>query len=146
MCIDPYTRFFQYKILNNCLYLNRDLFRFKIIESPICSFCSIYSETIDHVFVHCEHSKSLYRDIRIWTKSAGIVLPDLNISNIILGSDSEKNGAIINLILTVFKLIIYKSRPSGQMPSVQLFINQLSFYEKNRKKYCQETRQACVSF
>ena len=92
MCIDPYTRCFQYKILNNCLYLNRDLFRFKIIESPICSFCSNYSETIDHVFVHCEHSKSLYRDIRIWTKSSGIVLPDLNISNIILGIDSEKTA------------------------------------------------------
>ena len=146
MCIDPYTRCFQYKILNNCLYLNRDLFRFKIIESPICSFCSNYSETIDHVFVHCEHSKSLYRDIRIWTKSSGIVLPDLNISNIILGIDSEKNGAIINLILIVFKLIIYKSRSSGQMPSVQLFINQLGFYEKIERNIARKRDKLACHF
>ena len=84
MSIDPYSRFFQYKIFNNCLYLNRDLFRFKIVESPICSFCSLFSETIDHIFVYCEHSRCLYREIRIWTKSVGIVLPELNIPNIIL--------------------------------------------------------------
>ncbi|KAL9989442.1 hypothetical protein ACROYT_G003991 [Oculina patagonica] len=146
MSIDLYTRCFQYKILNNCLYLNRDLFRFKIIESPICSFCSIYSETIDHLFVHCEHSKSLYRDIRIWTKSAGIVLPELNISNIILGKDSEKNSAIINLILTVFKLLIYKSRSGGQMPSVQRFINELNFYEKIERNIARKRDKLACHF
>ena len=99
MLIDPNTRFFQYKILNNCLYLNRDLFRFKIVESPICSFCSLFSETIDGIFVYCEHSRYLYREIRIWTKSVGIVLPELNIPNIILGVDSEKHSPVINLIL-----------------------------------------------
>jgi len=73
-------------------------------------------------------------------------LPDLNISNIILGIDSEKNGAIINLILTVFKLIIYKSRPSGQMPSVQLFINQLSFYEKIERNIARKRDKLAYHF
>ena len=75
-----------------------------------------------------------YREIGIWTKSAGIILPDLNIPNIILGVVSEKQNSIINLILTVYKLLLYKSRSGGQVPSLQLFVNQLRHYEKIERK------------
>ena len=37
---DPYTRYFQYKVLNNVLYLNEKLFFFGISETSQCSFCS----------------------------------------------------------------------------------------------------------
>ena len=30
---------FQYKILNNVLYLNKILFKFGNVKSPVCSFC-----------------------------------------------------------------------------------------------------------
>ena len=33
--IDIMTRIFQYKILNNVLYLNRQLFDMKIVNSPL---------------------------------------------------------------------------------------------------------------
>ena len=36
--IDTYSRFFQYRILNNCLFLNYDLFCFNIVSSPGCCF------------------------------------------------------------------------------------------------------------
>ena len=36
--IDTNLRIFQYKTLNNVLYLNEKLFKFKIIASPLCSF------------------------------------------------------------------------------------------------------------
>ena len=31
---------FQYKILNNILFLNKLLFKFKNVSSPLCSFCN----------------------------------------------------------------------------------------------------------
>ena len=37
---DPYTRYFQCKVLNNVLYLNEKLFLFGIFETSKCSFCN----------------------------------------------------------------------------------------------------------
>ena len=37
--IESSLRSFQYKILNNILYLNEKLFKFKIADSPLCSLC-----------------------------------------------------------------------------------------------------------
>ena len=36
--MDTKLRIFQYEILNNVLYLNEKLFRFKKISCPLCSF------------------------------------------------------------------------------------------------------------
>ena len=44
---------FQYKILNNVLYLNKMLFRFGKIDSPLCSFCKMIDETPLHLFYNC---------------------------------------------------------------------------------------------
>ena len=37
--IESSLRSFQYKILNNILYLNERLFKFNIVDSPLCSLC-----------------------------------------------------------------------------------------------------------
>ena len=47
-------RSFQYKILNNILYLNERLFKFNIIDSPLCSPCGAYNESIKHLFAHVQ--------------------------------------------------------------------------------------------
>ena len=36
---DSYLRCFNYKIINNVLYLNKKLFQFGKTQSPLCSFC-----------------------------------------------------------------------------------------------------------
>ena len=48
--IDANLRMFQYKILNNILFLNKLPFRFKKDRSPLCSFCSSANETPLHIF------------------------------------------------------------------------------------------------
>ena len=42
---NTYMRSFQYKILNNVLFLNKKLYTFGIKPSPLCSFCNLYDET-----------------------------------------------------------------------------------------------------
>ena len=37
--IDSKPRIFQYKMLNNALYLNKRLFQSKLAENPLCSMC-----------------------------------------------------------------------------------------------------------
>ena len=38
--LDTNLRMFQYKLLNNVLYLNNILFRFKKVDFPLCSYCN----------------------------------------------------------------------------------------------------------
>ena len=51
---DCYLRSFQYKILNNILFLNKKLSVFGISNSSACSFCNLYDETITHIYCHCK--------------------------------------------------------------------------------------------
>ena len=51
--LDSYSRSFQYKILNNVLYLNKKLFAFGKSTSPLCPFCKLSDETVLHLFYEC---------------------------------------------------------------------------------------------
>ena len=51
--LDSYVRSFQYKVLNNVLYLNKKLFIFGKSSSPLFSFCKNANETIVRLFYEC---------------------------------------------------------------------------------------------
>ena len=53
-------RIFQYKLLNNVLYLNKNLFQFSIISGSKCSFCKLYDETPYHIYTNARMHK-IYR-------------------------------------------------------------------------------------
>jgi len=50
----------QYKILNDIVYTNDKLFRFKMIESPLCSFCQKEDESLEHLLFHCKITKDFW--------------------------------------------------------------------------------------
>ena len=60
---NAYMRSFQYKILNNVLFLNKKLHTFGIKPSPLCSFCNLYDETPYHIFFECDCIKCLWSDL-----------------------------------------------------------------------------------
>ena len=43
--LDSKTRSFQYKILNNIVYLNHQMFHMKIVSSPLCFFGGFFVES-----------------------------------------------------------------------------------------------------
>ena len=59
MSLDTNLRMFQCKLLNNVLYLNNMLFRFKKVDSPLCSYCNEEEETPLHLFHSCLKTKQL---------------------------------------------------------------------------------------
>ena len=60
---NTYMRYFQHKILNNILYLNKKLQIFGIKSSPLCSFCNVYDEIPFHIFYECDRVKYLWSDL-----------------------------------------------------------------------------------
>ena len=63
--IESSLRSFQYKILNNILYLNERLLKFNIVGSPLCSLCGAY-ESIKHLFCTCTVTQKLWDQLRSW--------------------------------------------------------------------------------
>ena len=75
--LDTKIRIFQYKILNNILYLNQRLYHMKLVASPLCSLCKREVETIPHLFLRCEFSTRLWAETQKWS-SCTITLPQLS--------------------------------------------------------------------
>ena len=41
------------QIMNDIVYTNDKLFRFKMIEWPLCTFCQKDDESLEHFLFHC---------------------------------------------------------------------------------------------
>ena len=65
---------FQYKILNNILYLNKQLFIFNKKDTKLCSYCKLQDETINHIFVECKFAIKLWSDLRQYCQCSFDVL------------------------------------------------------------------------
>ena len=63
--IESSLRSFQYKILNNILYLNEKLFKFKIVDSPLCSLCKTENESMLHLFCECAVTRNLLEQFKL---------------------------------------------------------------------------------
>ena len=81
---NTYMRSFQYKILNNVLFLNKKLYTFGIKLSPLCSFCNLYDETPLHIFYECDAVKCLWADL-VQCFQNNLILPTLTPQAAIFG-------------------------------------------------------------
>ena len=50
-------RSFQFRLLHLSIVTNVQLKKWKILDSDICTFCKNYSETLEHLFFHCENAQ-----------------------------------------------------------------------------------------
>ena len=108
---NTYLRSFQYKILHNILFLNKKLYLSGITKSPLCSYCNTNDETPIHLFCECNSTKSLWLQLNRRFHS-DLKFPELTPQTAIVDifNDSVSNIHLVNHILLLFKLYIYKSR------------------------------------
>ena len=107
--MDTNLPIFQYKILNNVLYLNEKLFRFKKISSPLCSFYQSENETPIHLFHGCIKTNLLWYKFKKFLK-AKIDLPVNTPKSAIFGfRNLENNSGIINHLFLIFKHYLFNS-------------------------------------
>ena len=107
--IDTKQRAFQYKILNNILYLNKMLFLFGITKNSMCSFCKTQEETIMHSFYDCVHTQLLWKKLQTYL-SSHLSIPTLTPQSAIFSFIDIEDSKIVNHILIIFKFCVYKSR------------------------------------
>ena len=125
---------FQYKILHNVLFLNKQLFLFNKTLSPLCSFCNTDDETVIHIFHSCSVSSSLWKQMQNEFLII-IKLPDLipQCANFgFLNIDSE-HYLVINHLLLIFKFYVDQERSCKKLNFLTLKnkISKIRNTEKN---------------
>ena len=128
--IDSYTRAFQYKIINNALFLNKKLSAMGITESSECNLCKREAETLIHLFCQCPVTSELWEKLQRCL-SPNLTLPQLTVKNALLGymPTVAENKFILNLInhiILIFKRSIFEMQYKQSIPSI--------FYVANRIK------------
>ena len=111
------------------------LFTFGKTKAPLCSFCHSCDETIKHILLECIHVKQLWNHLRLFLTNH-ISLPILTPKTAIFGFTNgiESNVyKIINHILLIFKLHVYKSRERGTLELGKLIneIKKIKLIERN---------------
>ena len=66
VALDSYSHSFQFKILNNVLYLNKKPFTFRKSTSPLCPFCKLSDETVLHLFYECDIIQNLWNELDLF--------------------------------------------------------------------------------
>ena len=61
---DSPTRVFQYRLLNNVLYVNNQLFKMKLVETFLCSLCNNFTESALHFFTECRSTQTLWHKVQ----------------------------------------------------------------------------------
>ena len=94
--IESSLRSFQYKILNNILYLNEKLFKFKIVDSPLCSLCKTENESMLHLFCECAVTSNLLEQFKLWVSDIFLFGKiDIDPQTIIIGAWNLKTPDFI---------------------------------------------------
>lgn len=116
----------QFQILHRIFPCNYYLHRIKIIDSPICTFCKMDFETVDHIFVECPHVKEIWYGIEEWFSQTFNRHISFDRQAILFGKFANKNvHKVENLIILIIKQYIYISKFSN--------VNKLSI-EKVKKR------------
>ena len=127
--IGSYTRCFQFKIINNALLLNSQLYKFGLVDSPKCSFCDMIDQTSIHFFNDCNITLNLWQKVKNWLEPS-LALPELDLKNaqLVYIPESSENTHItllINHILFTFKRSLFEVKTRNKPPSEFYIINRI---------------------
>ena len=107
---------------NVFLAKNEYLFKLKLKDSKLCTFCNIEPGSLIHLFVECEHVENVWNMLKSWISETCGFLLNFNKYEILFGKIGKKYEAL-NIFSSIVKYYIYKGR-----------CNQTAFYFEGIKK------------
>ena len=96
---------FHYKILHNFLNVKSNLFKWKLINSPLCDLCTTDDTIIHHLF-QCPSTKQWLNEMILFINIYSEIRINVSIVQFLLGS---KNKAV-NVIFLIMKYVIWSRK------------------------------------
>ena len=85
---------------------NTKLYYWKVINSPLCTFCELESEDTLHLLYNCNVIKKLWKSVDDWLKTGNISI-NMSVENIILNNVDNNPFDVVNTIILIIKQYIY---------------------------------------
>ena len=101
--------------------MNEKLFKFKIVDSPLCSLCKTENESILHLFCECAVTSNLLEQFKLWVSDIFLFGKiDIDPQTIIIGAWNLKTPdfILINHMILLFKRYIYLRRQDKDGPNI----------------------------
>ena len=108
-------QFFQFHLLHRIIFTNAKLFEWKLVQSPLCSFCGIEEETIKHFFIDCNVTKLFFHKVKIWL---GKTWQDLFLGN-------HDMPLCLEFSLIFAKKYLYDCKYKKESPNILSYKNRL---------------------
>ena len=145
-------RSFQYKMLHRTVFLNDRLFRWKIKQDNLCTWCRNYKETLFHFFWQCECTQKVWKWMEMFlNKISPNATCNITYKNVILNKVSNQTNHIFNFIVFITKQFLYAKRCLGEKVNInelQKKIFNIRHYEKYQAvkngKMCQHIIKWCI--
>ena len=112
--IDTKLRSFQYRLAHRIIYLNKMLYIMKLSDTPLCTYCNLEDETIEHLFWQCNVIKQYLIEALDWLCSIQLLSRHPIKVDSLLG-DSTASG-LQNMLCFALKRFIYISRIKHNLP------------------------------
>ena len=113
--------------MHNILFLNKKLYLSGKTKNPLCSYCNTNDETPMHLFYECNSTNLLWLQLNRHFHY-DLKFPELTPQTAIVGifNDFVSDIHLINHILLLFELYIYKSRSEHRLNIHELLANILN--------------------
>ena len=119
---DTYSQWFQLRINHRILGTNSLLFKMKITDNPLCSFCNLSEETLEHLFYKCPKIKNIIQYISQKLKEHH---SPINLDEITILLGSKTKNMKLDFMLIEFKTYIYYCKRKRILPTVTGFKNSI---------------------
>ena len=119
-------RYFQYKLIHNILGVNKYLKQVGISNSDLCTFCSVYTETIVHLFWECPFTRRFLDDFEKLILKNEI---KLTFNDFIFGIPGG-NYSSFNFVILYAKYYIFSTKCLNGFLSMSSFQKKLKYQKE----------------
>ena len=121
---DTKSQAFQYMFINDCLFNNYWLKKWKLADSDLCYLCEKQPETLNHLYWECQVTQLFLEEVKCWCIDQKILIA-IEKQNIFLGNENQSD--LINILYLLIKRYIYASKCNAD----KLHINNFKRYVKS---------------
>ena len=124
VALESYVKAFQYKVINPIFYTNTKLCKIGYKSNDLCTFCKTVSETSDHFFYNCSHTRQFWTDFASYWHLLSKHQIHLSLKDVLFGIFSEKKCPLLDLLnyfVIIGKLFLWDCRRSQTLPKIEEF-------------------------
>ena len=140
---DTQLRWFQFRLLHRTLPCQRYLFLRKIVNTPVCNFCTQEEQTLEHLLWDCDKTQEFWFDLLVWLHANFNHSSHFRFSKqlVILGHvPGVYTDKVIDLFILLAKYHIYYANLNHSAPHLQVFIRLI------KQRYKIERLNSCLEF